>query len=701
MSAKRPALSSRPPARTNSWARLTRSVRQGGPGVTRPLGVLALALGLVAAMPGSAGASSGWSVQPTPNPLAQGSLVAVSCPSASACIAVGNDLNSSSGVKVTLAEVWNGTTWAIETTPNPSGATNSYLLGASCTSSTACTAVGYYYNSSSVPLTLAEVWNGTSWAIETTPNPSGATSSALEGRVVHFRNRMHRGRDYHNSSGVVVTLAEVWNGSSWAIQTTPNPTGARSSFLRGMSCTSAAACTAVGDYVNNSGNGVTLAERWNGISWAVETTPNASGATSSALNGVSCTSATACTAAGNYHNSARVYVTLAERWNGTSWSIQTTPNPTGAKSSALNGITCISATACGAVGNYTNSSGVEETLAERWNGTSWVVETTPNPSGAENSVLGGVSCTSATACTAVGYYLNNSGVALTLAEGWNGTSWAIQTTPNPTPPGLKELNAVSCTSTTACTAVGYYYNSSGVPLTLAEVWNGTFWAIETTPNPNPSGAESSVLGGVSCTSATACTAVGYYLNNSGVQLTLAERWNGTSWAVETTPNPSGAVNSVLGGVSCTSTTACTAVGYSSNSYGGDGLTLAERWNGTTWTVETTPNPSGSGYSSLGGVSCTLTTACTAVGYYYNNNSGVLLTLAEALERNLLDDPDDTQPERPRGRTRRAASRAPRRPRAPPWATPVGPARVPGRPSPSDGTGPPGPSRRRPTPAVAG
>jgi hypothetical protein len=35
--------------------------------------------------------------------------------------AVGNDVNSS-GTTVTLAEGWNGTEWAIQSTPNASGA---------------------------------------------------------------------------------------------------------------------------------------------------------------------------------------------------------------------------------------------------------------------------------------------------------------------------------------------------------------------------------------------------------------------------------------------------------------------------------------------------------------------------------------------------------------------------------------------------
>jgi hypothetical protein len=42
---------------------------------------------------------------------------------------------------------------------------------------------------------------------------------------------------------------------------------------------------------------------------------------------------------------------------------------------------------------------------------------------------------------------------------------------------------------------------------------------------------------------------------------LAERWNGTSWSIEATPNPAGSVVSALQGVACLNDTECRAVGY--------------------------------------------------------------------------------------------------------------------------------------------
>jgi len=111
-----------------------------------------------------------------------------------------------------------------------------------------------------------------------------------------------------------------------------------------------------------------------------------------------------------------VVVTLAERWNGTSWTIQETPNPSGAKESRLRAVTCASASECTTVGDYKNSSSVIEPLTEFWNGLEWAAQTAPQPSGAKESRLRGVSCASTLICVATGEYLNSAGEWLTLAE---------------------------------------------------------------------------------------------------------------------------------------------------------------------------------------------------------------------------------------------------------------------------------------------
>ena len=255
------------------------------------------------------------------------------------------------------------------------------------------------------------------------------------------------------------------------------------------------------------------------------------------LKSDSCSSASACTAVGDYTGSSGIEVTLAEAWNGTSWSVQATPNPSGAQGSALGGVSCTSASACTAVGEYLNSSGVTVILAEKWNGTSWSIETTPDPTDAQESVLDGVSCSSATKCTAVGGYVDSSGVTMPLAEAGKGSIWSIDTTAIPSGATASTFNSVACISAIACTAAGDSENSSGVVATLAEALNGTSWSIQATPNV--SGSPQSFFYGVSCSSAGACTAVGAYADGSGTGALLAEEWNGASWSIEAAPEPTG------------------------------------------------------------------------------------------------------------------------------------------------------------------
>jgi len=57
----------------------------------------------------------------------------------------------------------------------------------------------------------------------------------------------------------------------------------------------------------------------------------------------------------------------------------------------------------------------------------------------------------------------------------------------------------------------------------------------------------------------ACTAVGYYYNGGNTSASLAERWDGKTWALESTPT--GVSNPELTRVSCSSASACTAVGF--------------------------------------------------------------------------------------------------------------------------------------------
>ena len=116
------------------------------------------------------------------------------------------------------------------------------------------------------------------------------------------------------------------------------------------------------------------------------------------------------------------------------------------------------------------------------NGVPPAIQAIPGPAGSPDSRLGGVSCRSATDCTAVGTYSGTSAAEQTLAEHWDGSNWAVQPTPNPV--GMSaELDAVSCASSTSCTAVGVSITQSSRPHSrpLAEHWDGSSWTIQYVP----------------------------------------------------------------------------------------------------------------------------------------------------------------------------------------------------------------------------
>jgi hypothetical protein len=350
---------------------------------------------------------------------------------------------------------------------------------------------------------------------------------------------------------LVVVLVVLGTGSDafasgWSIQHVlrPQPVAGRS-YLNGVSCPSSRICIAVGAYENDRlGTRSVLAERWNGTRWSLLPAAMPRKATNGELVSVSCPSRRFCMAVGSFFVKG-TWVGMAERWNGVKWAIQRMPAPDGPVSPY--GVSCTSARACTAVGT---PNGYGPGAAERWDGTRW------SPQYVDPSVeLLGVSCPSSRACTAVGATETSS-----TAERWDGTSWTTEPSPAPNN-DLSEYLAVSCPALGTCTAVGLYKEPRAHWKPLAGAWNGESWSVQ--PTPDPPGPRTSRLSSVSCVSASACIAVGFYAFNApGARRTLAERWNGTRWSIQRSPTPPGAKRSSLSSVSCPSSRTCIAVGYS-------------------------------------------------------------------------------------------------------------------------------------------
>jgi hypothetical protein len=110
---------------------------------------------------------------------------------------------------------------------------------------------------------------------------------------------------------------------------------------------------------------------------------------------------------------------------------------------------------------------------------------------------------------------------------------------------------------------GYLKNGiTGQYQPLAEVWNGSSWAVQHTPNPDAENGSS--LSTVSCSAADACSAGGNYDYADVAQSIFALRWDGTGWVDQHQPNPGGNDDNTNAGVSCPSSGACTTVGSRAN-----------------------------------------------------------------------------------------------------------------------------------------
>ena len=386
----------------------------------------------------------------------------------------------------------------------------------SCTFATACTGVGFYHDPNGPNHALAEDWS-LRWQLQPPlipfDNPLASSLDAVSCPSTAFCAAVG---GEEPTGGVFDALAEIFKGQAWFITSTPN---ASNSNLDAVSCTGAKACTAVGDVSTGGGTLSTLAERWDGTNWTVQSTPSPAGAVHSFLTAVSCPSAKSCIAVGFFTNGSGNQTPFAEHWNGTNWTIKTTPSPPVDPATQLNSVSCTSATSCEAVGTSTT-----QTWAEVWNGTNWAMQSIPSPAGGSDVRLRGVSCTASNACTGVGAYFNGTKL-VPLAERWKGSAWAVQAAAVPSG-SSSQFASVSCGTTQfsiGCTAVGSV-TKNGIILPLAETWNGSAWAVKPAQSPDPNVTRSNMTS-VSCSSLITCMGIGFYDTSTGVEAPLGEQYS--------------------------------------------------------------------------------------------------------------------------------------------------------------------------------
>jgi hypothetical protein len=356
--------------------------------------------------------------------------------------------------------------------------------------------------------------------------------------------------------------------------------------------------------------------------------PPSPGSANNILSGVTVVSPHRAWAVGWYSNitGPRSADTLIERWNGSSWKRQPSPNPGSSYGQAyLSGVAATSASNAWAVGRWANGQGAS-TLILHWDGTAWTHVPSPNPGPVYGgSLLEGVTATSPDNAWAVGtYYTGNypNDTAETLIEHWDGTAWRHVPSPNVTGSD-NHLTAVAATSPTNAWAVGY--STFGGFHTLIEHWDGATWKRVPSPDPRGSGGDrDNFLYAVTATSPADAWAVGQTCTAAVTCHTLILHRDGAMWTRVPSPNP-GSADSQLYGVTATSPTSAWAVGRYASSQEGPDHTLILRWNGAAWARVPSPSPSPNS-DILYAVSAASAANIWAVGDYTNDTNQRTLAL---------------------------------------------------------------------------
>jgi hypothetical protein len=326
---------------------------------------------------------------------------------------------------------------------------------------------------------------------------------------------------------------------------------------------------------------------------------------------ISCGSPKSCLSVGSRLTSGSESVPAAEAWNGTTWRSVAVPTPKGATLSAVTGVSCRSATSCLVVGSYDTpgEDGSELPYAMTWNGASLRrTVALPVPKGGTLVSFNGVSCVTASSCVAVGSVV---GSALPLVvETWNGKKWTLRAARSVGGAAFSDISAVSCLTASSCVIAGESYSLAGTEALLLARWNGKgFSAMKAA---SPAGAQTLLLNDVSCVSASTCVAAGLSINSAGTSgFGFTETWNGRSWTAAKVAAPKGDTLSYLFGVSCLTARNCLAVGAAGTSKAGDASALS--YNGKTWSALKVPAPGKGRSSGFTGVSCPAADDCVAIG----------------------------------------------------------------------------------------
>jgi hypothetical protein len=265
---------------------------------------------------------------------------------------------------------------------------------------------------------------------------------------------------------------------------------------------------------------------------------------------------------------------LVEHWDGTAWSEVSTP--TLGPDTGLNGVVRVARDDGWAVG-FQLVLAKKQSLTEHWDGTSWTVVPSADP-GPDGNILTGVATAPGAPVLSVGYQVDGS-TSQPLAERWNPIAGTWVQMPLAAGPWEQAaLTSIVVPGPAQAWAVGWS-ESGGTFQSLVERWDGTSWTV--VDAPQAPGADSTLLLDAASDGSGGLWATGYSATGSRYA-TLAEHFDGTSWTIVPTVDPNSTAT-ILRAVTTISKNDAWAVGMDQDQ-SGSYRPLLEHWDGTSWSV---------------------------------------------------------------------------------------------------------------------
>jgi hypothetical protein len=364
---------------------------------------------------------------------------------------------------------------------------------------------------------------------------------------------------------VVLSVAPAQAAATWTKVASPNRGTVASALQDVVTVPGTSTAWAVGYYYDsNLAAYRTMTQPFNGTSWSIVPSVNASATGYSQLNRVDATSTSNVWAIGS----------LVERYDGTNWVPMSSPAGV-----AFRGLDVVSPSEVWVAGY----SGSAATVAQWKNGT-WTTKYTQASTGRHLTVFEAIAVDASGKVWAVGWdrdYDAPGRPVSSLVVHFDGTSWRREATPNPA--NRNTLMDVVTLANGEVFAVGVAQDTSGggiTPRSLMLRRQGT-WSSLTVPK-GEAGSQDQLLS-VAAVSSTSVWSVGYYSSpSSGLYEPLLVHWTGNGGAgtlAVSHPSPALTVSALASGVSATSAGNLWAAGYTSPPSGGNATLILKGTGG--------------------------------------------------------------------------------------------------------------------------